>query len=134
MLFPVYFCWNTVCNGIYVHPVSLHCMDLPSVISFIIKFTAQSSWVVLVGLVASSLLDVFFINFVVRKLDSAVQKLMKRGQSKWRVWREEVQKTLVQLLHGCIYLTLQTMNEKYTKHQSALLILMSRFKFYLPFF
>ena len=61
MLFPVYFCWNTVCNGIYVHPVSLHCMDLPSVISFIIKFTAQSSWVVLVGLVASSLLDVFFI-------------------------------------------------------------------------
>ena len=134
MLFLVYFCWNTVCNGIYVHPVSLHCMDLPSVISFIIKFTAQSSWVVLVGLVASSLLDVFFINFVVRKLDSAVQKLMKRGQSKWRVWREEVQKTLVQLLHGCIYLTLQTMNEKHTKHQSAFFILLLRFKCYLPFF
>ena len=44
------------------------------------------------------------------------------------------QKTLVQLLHGCIYLTLQTVNKKYTKHQSAFLILLLRFKFYLPFF
>ena len=133
MLFLVYFCWNTVCNGIYVHPVSLHCMDLPSVISFIIKFTAQSSWVVLVGLVASSLLDVFFIFWFVNLI-----QLCKSWWTEGRVsggCKEKKSENLSSAFAWLyIYLTLQTMNEKYTKHQSAFLILMSRFKFYLPFF
>ena len=72
-------------------------------------------------------------SFVVHKLDSAVQKLMKRGQSKWGGVKGRSQKTLVQLLHGCIYLTLQTMNEKHTKHQSAFFYIIVEVQILSPF-
>ena len=47
--------------------------------------------------------------------------------------RGKRQKTSVQLCVA-VYLTLQTMNEKYAKHQSAFLVLLLRFKFYVPLF
>ena len=60
-------------------------------------------------------------SFVVHKLDSAVQKLMKRGQSKWGGVKGRSQKTLVQLLHGCIIISYFTNYERKT-HQTPVCI------------